>query len=446
MKKTVLAIIFAALMSLSCIACSPEQKKPAEAAPAQTAQQPTEAPAAEPTAEPTAEPATDPTDVITEPALIPPAECRTIGDVMDYDSPSSGAFEDLFIYVFEADGAFYRAEADITPDIFQQMFDIDFFDPDKDQKTRDLVKDLPIKKLYNLSEVLLSQADLDALTGKTGQELLDMGFVPSGSYGFGEDVSLAYLVKGPFEYEIEFVEHVTPGEDPNVAEVIRPMTVKIGRFNSVSDYAVEHDFDLHGGPTLEEDNDVQTSYDILEIPLEESEFKTLADAFACKWEYAGYSVNETKDTFVYVFQKDGVYYRVEADMTPELDEQLDALDFFDEQYDEKMAALLGDQPIRRVANLSAGIPSQEELDALIGMTGQELLDMGFGYGSGYSFDSEAEIYLELGLYEYHFYFNEKVPKHDDYDAVLDDIMKSLTVKKAEFFRLTDVCTDPDLAY
>ena len=200
--------------------------------------------------------------------------------MLDYESPSSSCYEDLYVHVFEKDGVFYRVEADLTEDLFQKVFDIDFFDPDKEQKTKALLGDLPVKQAFVLSDVLLSQAELDALAGKTGQDLLNMGFVPQGSYGFSEDMSWASLDKGPFDYQFNFVEHVPVEEDdPNVAEVIRTLTVKDAAYSAVSDYSTEHDFDLKGGRTLAEyegqfdDEDETVFYSIPEIPLAESPFK-----------------------------------------------------------------------------------------------------------------------------------------------------------------------------
>jgi hypothetical protein len=92
------------------------------------------------------------------------------------------------------------------------------------------------------------------------------------------------------------------------------------------------------------------------------------------------------------------------------------------------------------------MPAQEELDALVGMTGRELMDMGFEQGMGYSFWDKAEFYLTKDLFEYHFYFNETVPEREDYDEVLDEILSSLTVARAEIFDLADVCSDPNLIW
>ena len=172
----------------------------------------------------------------------------------------------------------------------------------------------------------------------------------------------------------------------------------------------------------------------------------MGDALAVETENWQSMISEAKDRYVYVFPKDDRYYRVEAEMTQELAEQLDAIDFFDEERAAKTLALIGGQPVVRVYDLSAGMPSQAELDTLIGKTGQELLDMGFEYGSGYSFWDKAEVYLEKGLYEYRFYFNEKVPKRENYDDDLDEIMKTITVARVEFFTVTSMASDPELVH
>ena len=143
---------------------------------------------------------------------------------------------------------------------------------------------------------------------------------------------------------------------------------------------------------------------------------------------------------------DGVYYRVEAEIPADVYEKLDAIDFFDETREEQEQALLSPLPVTRVGDLSNGIPAKEELDALVGLTGQDLLEMGFEYGSGYSFWDKAEMYLVQGLYEYHVYFNEKVPEMENYDEALDELMPTLTVEKVEFFMPAGICSDTDLVW
>ena len=182
------------------------------------------------------------------------SQWKTMGDIWEFESDGYSIEENWYVRIFKADGVYYRVETDLSQDVEEKLDAIDFFDMTKEEQEKELLKDLPIKTIYNLSEVLLSQSELDALAGKTGQELLDMGFVPQGSYCFStqEKVSWASLDKGPFDYDISFEEYVDVDDDPNVAAVIRPLTVKSATLSGLSSYSQEREFDINGGRTLED--------------------------------------------------------------------------------------------------------------------------------------------------------------------------------------------------
>lgn len=177
---------------------------------------------------------------------------KTLGDIWEYEFWGSVVEEGTYIRVFKAEDGYYRVETDVTEDVTEKLDAIDFFDETREEQEKELMKDLPITKVCNLSEAMLSQSELDALAGKTGQELLDMGFVPGGSYGFStqEQLSWATLEKGPFVYEVTFQEYVDVDDDPNIAAVIRPLTVKSVTFFGVSQYASEKTFDINSGRSL----------------------------------------------------------------------------------------------------------------------------------------------------------------------------------------------------
>ena len=385
---------------------------------------------------------------------------KTIGDVWEYESPGYGCEENQYVRLFKVNGVFYRADTTLTDEQFQQFMDIDIFDPKAEQLEKALVAELPIEHLYDLSEVLLPQEALDSLAGMTGQELLDLGFVPQGSYGFNEEekLSWAMLDKGPFEYQVEFVEYVTVDDDPNVAEVIRPLTVKrVTWAESLSQYAMAVDFDINGTASLEDYESMFVEvepvfYAIPEIPLAESPFTTLADVYAVlnvvddEGNPPPYSSGVYEALYVAAFEKDGVFYRVEAAVPADVAEKLDAIDFFDEKRDEKYEALLSPLPVTRVGDLSACLVPQEELDALVGVTGQELLDLGFEFGMGYSFWESTQFFMDNGLFSYTVYMNEKVPEMDDYDAVIEELFAPMTVQKIELDGLSQICSDIDLLW
>ena len=387
-------------------------------------------------------------------------EWKIMGDVWDYESPGYGCEGNQYVRLFQADGVYYRADTTLTDEQFQQFMDIDIFDPEAGQKEKALVAELPIEHLYDLSEVLLPQEALDSLAGMTGHELLDMGFVPQGSYGFSEaeKLSWASLDKGPFMYQVDFVEYVTVDDNPNVAEVIRPLTVKSAAWEgNLSEYAMALDFDINGTASLEDYEAMFAEaepvfYSIPEIPLEDSPYKTLADVFAVfkktndQGDTPRYSSSIVETMYAVAFEDGGACYRVEAAIPADVFEKLDAIDFFDEQREEKQEVLLGPLPVTRVGDLSAVLPAQEELDALVGMTGEELLDMGFEYGMGYSFWETTDFYLTRGLVDYVVTFNEKVPEMDDYDDVLDELIRPMTVQKVQIDGLSAICSDPDLLW
>ena len=140
--------------------------------------------------------------------------------------------------------------------------------------------------------------------------------------------------------------------------------------------------------------------------------------------------------YIYVFTVGGNAYRVTADLSSDLEEKIYALEF-DDDYDKNEAALVQDLPISTAEDLSEQILSQEELDALVGKTGQELMDMGWRSGSFYNW-AEKEAWLEYGPYAYSIHFDgEDVTEEnsDDFDEIED--MTERKVLDATFQGLGD---------
>lgn len=79
----------------------------------------------------------------------------------------------------------------------------------------------------------------------------------------------------------------------------------------------------------------------------------------------------------YIFSYNGRLYRAKAANTADITGRVDALDYMAEDWEEQYLAVIGDADLIRIDDITASIPSQEDMDALIGKTGQELLDMGY---------------------------------------------------------------------
>lgn len=163
--------------------------------------------------------------------------------------------------------------------------------------------------------------------------------------------------------------------------------------------------------------------------------KTLGDAL--KLDVNGSSYAYSTDKYVMVFEYKGAKYRVIANITEELSNKLDEIDYYDNQREEKFRNILSDVQVISAENLTAQLPTTEQLNAYVGKTGKELLDDGFVYEG---FDSNGQVfYMDKGVASLYVFFNETVEYSDDFDpyAVLND----MTVKKIDLVGVTNNAVD-----
>ena len=172
------------------------------------------------------------------------------------------------------------------------------------------------------------------------------------------------------------------------------------------------------------------------------EITTLGDALRMgrETQYVG-SWND--EQYVYVFDNNGVPTRVAAPMTAELVEQMESVLFSDAEEDEKDAKVLeiiGGQPVTSVEDLTSEMLSQEELDALVGKTGQELLDAGWtDQGSHWDGGDGLVVEMTQGIFDYEIHFNESAEFAEDQSA--EEVIPDLTVKSAAYYGFADCITD-----
>lgn len=166
--------------------------------------------------------------------------------------------------------------------------------------------------------------------------------------------------------------------------------------------------------------------------------KTLGDYFKLEKDDGGFGYNN--EYYIAVFKIGENTYRVAAKLTESVYNKMEEVDFFDEKRDEKFETILKDVEVFLVEDLEKYVPTDAELDALKGKTGQELLDEDF-YECGYNFWDEQYFYMTQGMIEYKIYFNEQVTLADGEDLDVEETIKNMTVKKAEFFGFSGGTTD-----
>lgn len=165
---------------------------------------------------------------------------ETMGELMGLPDYGTGFNDTRFVYVFEQDGNYYRAFADLSPELSQALFDLDFSDEEYEAKRAELVASLPIAALEDLTAMTPTQEELDQLIGKTGGDLVDDGWTGS---GYNLDEGIFYMDYGPFAYEVAFEEAMPDRDvlDEDQDQAIRDLTVKSVTCTGLGDAANPED-------------------------------------------------------------------------------------------------------------------------------------------------------------------------------------------------------------
>ena len=167
--------------------------------------------------------------------------------------------------------------------------------------------------------------------------------------------------------------------------------------------------------------------------------ETIGEALALKGEGEFQSATLGK-AYVVVFEKDGVYWRVIAELTPEQHDEIFALDILDENHDEKEKELVSPLTVTKIENLNEKKLSDDDMTALVGKTGAELFDSGWTTGMGYNLES-MEFYLEYAPFMYTVTFEkqEQLENTDDFDE--EAAVASLKVVSVSFAGLGNSATE-----
>ena len=168
---------------------------------------------------------------------------KTIGDVQSLESSGYACSSDQFVTVVSANGNYYRVEADIPEDVSARIDELSWEDEDHDQKMEELVAPLPISKITNLSEQLLSQDELDKMKGKTGGDLFEDGWIPSGFY---PDPQSVVMTLGFFQYRVTFESDIPSADEEindnaDTEESMKALRIKTIDYLGLASSATEPD-------------------------------------------------------------------------------------------------------------------------------------------------------------------------------------------------------------
>ena len=176
--------------------------------------------------------------------------------------------------------------------------------------------------------------------------------------------------------------------------------------------------------------------------LDMKSWQTLGDAL----EHATGSLSwGSNDKYIVcVFEADDALVRAVGEMEPGVDEKMGEVDFFADDHDEQIAQIIGVLKLESAEDLSGDIPSQEELDALVGKTGQQLQDDGYAFESYYMYggDETSAIYAH-GFIGVDVTFDTTISEEDADGDENGDALKDAVVTAAEYAGPAGSALDPE---
>lgn len=170
-------------------------------------------------------------------------ELKTMGDALTAgkDSQTISTWnEEHYIYCLMFNGVPTRVMADLDAELYEKVDEVVFSGAeDAEDQLEALLSPLPLSSVEDLSEGVMSAKDLGKLSGKTGQELLDDGWLANGSYWSDDGALVVLMDKGDFSYQVTFDSDVEQGDDFDAEEAIRDLTVASVEFFGLGDNCTE---------------------------------------------------------------------------------------------------------------------------------------------------------------------------------------------------------------
>lgn len=167
----------------------------------------------------------------------------------------------------------------------------------------------------------------------------------------------------------------------------------------------------------------------------ESPFGTIQELIDVLGEDESLSYSVMDNRLYAACRKDGRHYQVSAPLSQEDRAAFDALDIFDDDYEQKVYEIIGKLTIDDCIDITDGILSQEEMNSFVGKTAREMMDAGFEDSGWSAFEDEVYLFLTAEYMEY----TVKLTPDESFDAAgefeLEDLL-DFPVEKVEFNQAT----------
>ncbi len=156
--------------------------------------------------------ASEPAPAASQDAPIDVSSWTTLRDalsVADTNDLSYGYDGNYFVCVFNSGTSTIRAVGKCQPGIDGAFADLDMGADDYLEKVTEIVGDFELVEAADITDELMSQEDVEQYVGKTGQELVDAGFVFSYYNMYGGEQTGADMDNGYYSYSFTFDTQVS---------------------------------------------------------------------------------------------------------------------------------------------------------------------------------------------------------------------------------------------
>ena len=170
-------------------------------------------------------------------------------------------------------------------------------------------------------------------------------------------------------------------------------------------------------------------------------WKTLGDALATSTEDVASGWDD--NYYIVAFKAGDSLIRVVAKSEDGIQDKTSELDFLADDYNDKLLEIIGGLEIVSAEDLTADVPTQEQLDTMVGKTGQELIDDGWTFESYYmTGGDETGATFTKGYVACNVTFDAKVDTEKADSDVNGDNLKDAKVTLAENAGVSGDATDP----
>jgi hypothetical protein len=257
----------------------------------------------------------------------------------------------------------------------------------------------------------------------------------------GEDNSLTYKATRTDSADGSELAYVITGESEgeSVELTVTGKADADGKVTDVDYQAVSGEesqgltihFDYEGVTVTLPEYTIDQGEVLPEFPHADSPYATIQDLINLLGEDESLSYSVMNDGLYAECEKDGRHYQVLAPISQEDQKALDALDFFADDYQEKVYEIIGKLAIADCIDYTDGILPAEELNAFVGKPVRDMFDQGFEESGWSVFEDEAYLFLSRDHMEY----SVKLTLSDDFDAEsefeVEDLM-DFPVERVEF--------------